>query len=78
MTGIQKLLAKEKNAPSTAAKATLIAAKLTEAGRPCSRQVIEHWVKQGYVPGKWAPLVNRIYRVPLHDLNSSIYPKSAA
>lgn len=78
MTGIEKLLAKEKAATTIAAKATQIAAKLTAAGRPCSRQVIEHWVKAGRVPGTWAPHVNSIYRVPLHELNPSIYPKSAA
>ena len=78
MTGIEKLLAKEKDGETTAAKATLIAAKLSESGRSCTRQVIEHWVAAGHVPGKWAPLVNRIYRIPLHELNPSIYPKSAA
>lgn len=78
MTGIEKLLAKESSAETVAAKATLIAAKLTENGKECSRQVVEHWVANGYVPGKWAPLVNRIYRIPLHDLNPSVYPKSAA
>lgn len=78
MTGIEKLLAKEKTAPTTAAKATLIGAKLTENGKDCSRQVVEHWARQGHVPGKWAPLVNRVYRIPLHELNPSVYPKSAA
>lgn len=78
MTGIEELLAKAPNAETTAAKATLIAAKLTEKGRTCSRQVVEHWVKSGYVPGKWAPFVNRVYRIPLHKLNPVVYPKNAA
>lgn len=79
MSGIAKLLAKERDAESVAAKATQIAKKLTAAGKPCTRQVIEHWVKAGRVPGTWAPLVNKLYRIPLHELlNSDIYPKSAA
>ncbi len=78
MTGIEKLLAKEPSADSIAAKATLIAAKIGDKEHPCSRQVIEHWIKDGRVPGKWAPRVNRVYRIPLHELNPSIYPKSAA
>lgn len=71
MTGIEKLVEKE-------GSASAIAEKLASAGRKCSRQVVEHWVNNGYVPGKWAPLLNRIYRVPLHELNPTIYPKSAA
>lgn len=71
MTGIEKLVQKE-------GSARVVAEKLTEAGRECSRQVVEHWLKNKYVPGKWAPLVNKVYRIPLHDLNPSIYPKSAA
>jgi hypothetical protein len=78
MTGIEELLAKESDAETVAAKATRIAAKLSESGKSCTRQVIEHWVASGHVPGKWAPLVNRIYRIPLHKLNPSVYPKSAA
>lgn len=72
MTGIEKLLKKE--AGSTSA----IAAKLTSDDRPCSRQLVQYWVKQGYVTGKWALAVNQKYDVPLHELNPSIYPKSAA
>jgi hypothetical protein len=69
MAGIDKLLAKE-NAETTAAKCTLIAEKLTAHGNPCTRQVIEHWVRQKRVPGKWALPVNRVYRIPLHELLS--------
>lgn len=71
MTGTDKLIKK-------AGSPRAVAEELTKAGRECSRQVVEHWVKNGYVPGKWAPLVNQVYRIPLHELNSSIYPKSAA
>lgn len=70
MTGVEKLQKK--------AKPSEIAEALTAQGRECSRQRVEHWLKNGYVPGKWAPLVNRVYRIPLHELNPSIYPKSAA
>lgn len=78
MTGIEKLLSKEPSAESIAAKAALIAAKISDKERTCTRQVIEHWIAAGQVPGKWAPRVNRVYRIPLHELNPSIYPKSAA
>lgn len=72
MTGVEKLLKKEDG--STRA----IAAKLSDDSRTCSRQLVEYWVKQGYVTGKWAPAVNRVYAIPLHELNPAIYPKSAA
>jgi hypothetical protein len=78
MTGIEKLLSKESSAESIAAKAALIAAKISDEDHACTRQVIEHWIREGRVPGKWAPRVNRVYRIPLHELNPSIYPKSAA
>ncbi len=71
MTAFEKLVERE-------GSAKVIAAKLTEAGKTCSRQVVEHWARNKYVPGKWAPLVNKIYRIPLHDLNPNIYPKNAA
>lgn len=71
MTGVEKLLKK-------AGSATAAAAALTDDERTCSRQVIEHWKNQGYVPGKWAPAVNRVFGIPLHELNPTIYPKSAA
>jgi hypothetical protein len=76
MTVTEKLLSKEK-AETTAAKATLIAEKLTAAGgKKCTRQMVEHWVRNGRVPGWWAPVVNRVYRIPLHDLLT--FPQSAA
>lgn len=71
MTGIEKLIERE-------GSPRLVAEKLTAEGTPCSRQVVEHWVTAKRVPGRWAPLVNRVYRIPLHELNPTIYPKSAA
>lgn len=75
MTGIEKLLEKGSGSPSA------IAARLTEAapnGKPCTRQLVEYWAKQGYVTGRWAPVVNRVYEIPLHELNPAIYPQTAA
>ena len=71
-TGIEKLLEKENGSASA------VAAKLTDEDRTCTRQLVEYWKEQGYVTPKWAPHVNRVYRIPLHELNPSIYPKSAA
>jgi hypothetical protein len=71
MSGIQKVLAAE------AGSATAVAAKISEPERRCTRQVIEHWVRNGYVPGKWAPRVNAVYGIPLHELNPHIYPAAA-
>jgi hypothetical protein len=72
MTGVEKLL--EKEGGSTSA----IAAKLSDPARTCSRQLVEYWRGQGYVTGKWAPVVNRVYGIPLHELNPLIYPQTAA
>jgi len=72
MTGIEKVLAKE------AGSAAAVAARLTDETRACSRQLVEYWAKRGYVTGKWAPLVNRAYNIPLHELNPEIYPKEVA
>jgi hypothetical protein len=69
MTGVEKLIKKTGSAKA-------LAEMLTAAGKECSRQVVEHWLNNGYVPGKWAPLVNRVTDIPLHDLNPTIYPKS--
>jgi hypothetical protein len=70
MTGVEKLLDKESGS------ATAVAAKLTEPDRECTRQLVEYWAKRGYVTPTWAPVVNRVYGIPLHELNPSIYPKS--
>lgn len=72
MTGIEKLLEKE------GGSATAVAAKLTDEERTCTRQLVEYWVEQGYVTPKWAPVANRVYGVPLHELNPAIYPPSHA
>jgi hypothetical protein len=72
MTGIEKLLDAEGGKPSA------VAEKLTQNGRECSRQLVEYWAKRGYVTGTWAPFVNRVYGIPLHELNKTIYPRSAA
>jgi len=68
MTGIEKVLALENGS------ATAVARRLSEY-RDCSRQQVEYWMKRGYVPGNWAPLVTREYGVSLHDLNPTVYPK---
>lgn len=51
-----------------------IAVALSSEDRLCSRQLVEYWVKRGYVTGTWAPRVNEVYRIPLHRLNPTIYP----
>lgn len=55
-------------------KSTIIAKRLTDNGRECTRQIVEYWIKQGYVPGKWAPSVQQVFGIPLHELNSTVYP----
>lgn len=72
MTGVKKLLKLEKGSTSA------IAAKLSEPGRTCSRQLVEYWIEQGYVTPKWAPRVNAVYEIALHELNPAIYPQHAA
>ncbi len=72
MTGVEKLLKKE------ADSASAVAARLSDEQRKCTRQLVEYWLEQGYVTPKWAPVVNRTYGIPLHELNPAIYPKSAA
>lgn len=67
--GIEKLLQSVEGNTATA-----VAKRLTEGGRECSRQIVEYWVKQGYVPGKWAPAVEQEFGIPLHELNPSVYP----
>lgn len=72
MSGVKKLLKIEKGSP------TKVARKLTSSDRECSRQVVQHWRKVGYVPSTWAPRVNAVYGIPLHELNPEVYPKSMA
>src|SRR5687767_10932911 len=72
MTGVEKLLKKESGSASA------VAAKLTaedREGRDCTRQLVEYWAEQGYVTPKWAPVVNRVYEIPLHELNPAVYPR---
>lgn len=71
MTGVQKLL---KNGTPTEIAAALSAAH----DRKCTRQLVEYWDEQGYVTPKWAPLVNRTFGIPLHELNPTIYPQDSA
>lgn len=72
MSGIQKLLERESGSPSA------VAATLSDEDRTCTRQLVEYWVDQGYVTPKWAPIVNRVYGIPLHELNPAIYPESVS
>jgi len=73
LSGVDDLLAMEKGS------ATAVAERLTtEGAEPCSRQLVEYWVSRGYVTGTWAPLVRKIYGIPLHKLNPKIYPADAA
>lgn len=69
MTGIEKLLKAADGSP------TAVAQRLDSEARPCRRQHVEYWIKQGYVPGTWAPSVERAFGIPLHELNPEIYPK---
>lgn len=68
MTGVEELISK-------CGSPAEVAAKLTTPERPCSRQLVEYWVKRGYVTGTWAPLVTRAFGVPLHKLNPAVYPE---
>ena len=72
MTGIEKLLKRAKGSP------TAVARKLTTKDRECSRQIVQHWKKFGYVPSTWAPHVASVTGIPLHELNPKVYPKSIA
>lgn len=69
--GIEKLL---QAVEDEGGKPAAIAKRLTDAGRECTRQIVEYWIKQGYVPGKWAPFVAQEFGIPLHELNPEIYP----
>lgn len=68
MTGVDKLL------EAAEGSATVVAARLSTPERACKRQHVEYWVKQGHVPGTWAPLVQQVFGIPLHELNPTIYP----
>lgn len=70
MSGIQKVL---EAAEQSASK---IAARVSTDERPCKRQHVEYWIKQGYVPPVWAPRVAEVFDVSLHELNPKVYPAS--
>lgn len=70
-TGISKVLAAADGSPSK------VAARLHTDARPCRRQDVEYWRKQGYVPPTWAPTVAEAFDVPLHELNPRVYPAPA-
>ncbi len=72
MNGVKKLLKLGNGSPSA------VAAKLSQPDRECTRQLVQYWEKQGYVTPQWAPRVNAVYGVPLHELNPTVYPKSFA
>ena len=72
MSGIKKVLAKENGSASA------VAEKLSSPDRECTRQLVEYWEAKDYVTPKWAPIVNRIYGVPLHELNPEVYPRNFA
>lgn len=66
--GISKVLAAAEGSPSK------VAARVSTEERPCQRQHVEYWIKQGYVPPSWAPSVAVEFDVPLHELNPKVYP----
>ena len=72
MTGVQKMLAAENGS------AQAVATKLSEPDRTCTRQLVQYWDEQGHVTPKWVVRANAVYGIPLHELNPTIYPKSAA
>lgn len=70
MTGIEQVLSAANDSP------TEVARRVTTPDRPCKRQHVEYWVRQGYIPGVWAPRVHEVFGVPLHTLNPNLYPKA--
>lgn len=68
MTGLSKVLKAADGSPSA------VASRLNTRKRPCKRQHVEYWVKRGYVPAVWAPMVSQEFGVPLHELNPAVYP----
>jgi hypothetical protein len=70
MTGVEKLIEVAGGSPSA------LAAKLTDSGHKCSRQLVEYWADRGYVTPRWAQIIHSHFGIPLHDLNPTIYPES--
>lgn len=69
MTGVEKVLKKCDGSPTEVAK------RVTAAGKKCLRQDVEYWERVGYVTTNFAPIVSETFDVPLHELNSDVYPK---
>jgi hypothetical protein len=70
MTVVEKLITDAGGSPSA------LAAKLTDSGHKCSRQLVEYWAGKGYVTPRWAQIINSQFGIPLHELNPTIYPES--
>jgi hypothetical protein len=68
MTGIEKVLKAVGGSPSA------LAAAVSTKERTCTRQNVQYWVRQGYVPSGWARRVGEVFDVPLHELNPAVYP----
>jgi hypothetical protein len=68
MTGVEKLIEK-------AGSPRAVAERLTAEGHTCTRQLVEYWVGKKYVTPTWAQRVNKIYEIPLHELNPTVYPR---
>jgi DNA-binding transcriptional regulator YdaS (Cro superfamily) len=72
MSGISALLSIGSGSVSA------VAAKLTEAGHPCSRQNVEHWKKAGAIPPRRVLAIEAATGISRHDLNPTIYPRAPA
>jgi hypothetical protein len=71
MTGVEKLI-KKGGTPSE------IAALLNSDDGGCTRQLVQYWLKKGYVTPKWVLTVNRHFGIPPHELNPTIYRKTVS
>jgi hypothetical protein len=72
VSGVSKVL------EAAGGSATEVARRVATDEKPCKRQDVEYWVKKGYVPPRWAPLVSKAFSVPLHELNPNVYPQEHA
>ena len=68
MKGVQKILKAEKGSP------VAIARKLSEPKRECTRQNVQHWMRNGWVAVPWVARASEVYGVPPHELNPH-FPK---
>lgn len=63
-----------KNAINAIGGPVLASVKIQElSGRPCSRDRIQKWLVNG-IPAPWHPFVHTLSDIPLHELDSEIYP----